>query len=89
MGISVLWEIWEFSGDLLFGLHSQRFLDENLVPLVGQKALMDTMIDFCMDLLGAVLAIVLVGVLVKINKKFLKTFTIKKLRKKEIEEIEE
>lgn len=89
MGISALWEIWEFMGDLLFGLNSQRFLDQNMVPLVGQQAVMDTMMDLCMDFLGAILAVIFVLTISKFSKGFLKSFKIKKIKNKDIEDIEE
>ena len=90
MGIGALWEIWEFSGDVLFGLYSQRFLDQNMVPLVGQAALMDTMLDICMELSGSLIAVVAISFLTRYYKGFLKSFKIKRLKdKSEIEEIEE
>ena len=90
MGIGALWEIWEFSGDILFGLYSQRFLDKNMMPLVGQAALMDTMLDICMELLGSIVAVFAIGLLTKYYKDFLKSFKIKRLKNKpEVEDIEE
>lgn len=89
MGIGALWEIWEFCGDLIFGLNSQRYLSENLTALVGQTALLDTMLDICMDFLGTLVGILIVLLMLKIDNKFLKKFTIKKLKKEEIENIEE
>ena len=54
---AALWEIWEFSGDQLFGLLSQG------------NSLTDTMIDICMGTGGAVIAAVLVYFYFK-HKKF-------------------
>ena len=90
VGIGALWEIWEFCGDIIFGLNSQRFLDASLTPLVGQQALLDTMIDICMDTLGAITGVLFTLVMIKVNKRFLKSFVITKLKnKEEIENIEE
>ena len=86
MGVGALWEIVEFFGDLLFGLNLQRF-----VGYVGAKAVFDTMLDLCIDLIGAICGVLFTVVAIKIDKKFLKTFYIKKLKNKEqeIESIEE
>lgn len=90
MGIGALWEIWEFSGDILFNLGSQRYIDYAGNLLVGQKALLDTMIDLCMDLLGAITGVLTALLCIQINKHFLKTFVVTKLKhKQEIEDIEE
>lgn len=90
LGASVLWEVWEFVGDLLFNLGTQRYM-ENGIIYVGQKALMDTMLDLCMDLLGAISGILFTYILVQLNGRFLKTFVIKKLRKseQEVEDLDE
>ena len=90
MGISALWEIWEFSGDFIFGLNSQRYMAESLVPFIGQNALLDTMQDLIFDFLGSILGVVVISIILKFDKKILKRFTIKKLKhKEEIEDIEE
>lgn len=90
LGISALWEIWEFCGDLLFNIGAQRYI-ENGITYIGQKALMDTMLDLCMDLLGAISGILFTYILVQIRPRFLKTFVIKKLRKseQEVEDLDE
>ena len=91
MGIGALWELYEFTGDLLFNIGAQRYLDVATgTPFVGQVALYDTMLDLFMDFLGALAGIVFTLLLIKINKRFLKTFVITKLKtKQEIEDIEE
>lgn len=85
-GVGALWEIWEFSGDLIFGLNTQRYMN-----LLGQRALMDTMLDLCMDLLGAISGILFTSLMIQLDRKFLKSFVVTKLRHKEqeIENIEE
>ena len=91
MGISAMWEIVEFVGDLIFDLGFQRYITYEGVTLIGKEALFDTMIDLTMDFLGAVVGIIFTFVMIKINKRFLKTFNIKKLRsaEQEVEDIEE
>ncbi|MBQ8431208.1 MAG: hypothetical protein IJX26_04660 [Clostridia bacterium] len=55
--VGMVWELVEFSYDLIFDGNMQRFVHSTTgVPFVGQRALMDTMIDVCMDLLGGVVA---------------------------------
>lgn len=52
MLVGVIWEIGEYFGDEWFGMNNQHFR-ENGVEFVGHRALTDTMIDYIMDLLGA------------------------------------
>lgn len=91
MGIGALWELYEFTGDLLFNIGAQRYLDVTTgTLLIGQKALLDTMLDLFMDFLGAISGILFTLILIKTNKRFLKTFVITKLKtNSEVEEIEE
>lgn len=86
MAIGAVWEIWEFAGDVLFKLNAQNHIGE-----IGLVALRDTMVDLCMDFIGAICGVIFTAVVLKINKKFLKSFYIKKLKNKEqeIESIEE
>ena len=86
MAIGVIWEIWEYAGDIFFKLNSQ-----NYVGKVGIVALRDTMTDLIMDLLGAVCGVIFTSIVLKIDKKFLKSFYIKKLKnqEQEVESIEE
>ncbi len=81
----VLWEIGEFVCDLLFDMGYQRYVTYYGITLVGQKALMDTMIDLCFGLLGAISGVLFVYILIQINGRILKTFNIKKLKAKEVE----
>lgn len=54
--IGVLWEIFEFTADA-FGTNMQRYLDINndLIPFVGRQALADTMKDFILNTIGALI----------------------------------
>ena len=53
--------------------------------LVGQTALLDTMMDIIIDLAGAVVGVIFVFIAQKIDKNFLKSFYIKKLKRAETE----
>lgn len=55
-----LWEIYEFTADGVLGTNMQKFLTENGTALIGREALMDTMEDFIVDTLGA-LVITVIG----------------------------
>ncbi|MDD4323658.1 MAG: hypothetical protein PHR78_06090 [Eubacteriales bacterium] len=51
--IGVVWEIYEFTADSLLGMNMQKHSTEAGVPLVGQAALADTMEDFIINVLSA------------------------------------
>ena len=53
MAIAVLWEIYEFTFDAILGLNMQKFALEDGTPLVGNRALQDTMKDFIAATIGA------------------------------------
>lgn len=57
--IGSLWEIYEFTGDGLFGLNMQKFMTAQGELLIGHDALRDTMKDIIVDVLGALLASVI------------------------------
>jgi len=49
----VVWEFWEFFCDQFFHMNLQRYNTSGGVPLVGRKALMDTMGDLLTNTLGS------------------------------------
>lgn len=51
----VLWEIYEFTCDALFGTNMQKFMTYGGEILVGQAALADTMKDLILDLVSALI----------------------------------
>ena len=51
--MGVLWEIYEFTFDGLLGLNMQKFALEGGADLVGRAALVDTMKDLIVDIVGA------------------------------------
>ncbi|MBP3941010.1 MAG: hypothetical protein J6D00_05925 [Christensenellaceae bacterium] len=65
--IGVLWEIYEFSFDALLGLNMQKFRLEDGTLLIGREALLDTMMDFITNTLGALVVPVLGAVSEKIK----------------------
>lgn len=87
----VLWEIGEFVVDMIFDSGFQRYVTYEGVLLVGQAALVDTMVDLMIDFAGAIVGIVFVLIALKVDKNFLKTFRVKRAKRDyaEIESIEE
>lgn len=55
LSIGALWEIYEFSGDALFGLNMQKYRLADGTQLLGHAALTDTMKDIIIDAIGAFL----------------------------------
>lgn len=55
LAAGAVWEIYEFTGDSLFGLNMQKCLTENGEPLAGYAALRDTMKDIVVDAAAAFL----------------------------------
>ena len=53
LALGVIWEIYEFSMDNLFGFNMQRARRLDGVPLIGEAALWDTMTDLLLDTGGA------------------------------------
>ena len=53
LAAGAVWEIYEFSGDGLFGLNMQKYMTDKGVMLVGHEALSDTMKDIIVDAISA------------------------------------
>lgn len=71
------WEFLEFFIDLLLNANSQGYAEfETGVPLIGQTALMNTMIDLVLNAVGALVVFSFVWFTLKFNKDWLKYFTI-------------
>jgi len=51
--MGVLWEIYEFLADGLFGMNMQKFALKDGTLLIGRKALEDTMYDLIIDSISA------------------------------------
>ena len=59
MTMGMIWEIYEFAADGLFGMNMQKFMLADGTVLVGHAALADTMKDIIVDVLGSLLASVI------------------------------
>lgn len=68
----VLWEFYEFTCDS-FGMNLQRYLAAGQ-PKVGRAALMDTMTDLIMDVIGALLICCYLYFRLRKNPQILRTF---------------
>ncbi len=91
MGVEACWEIWEFTGDKIFGLNMQVFMKDG-IELVGREALKDTMFDIICNSIGAIIGATICAISSYKFSDFIDYFKItKKDNKKstEIEEIEE
>lgn len=53
LSLGVIWEIYEFSMDYFLHTNMQKYALKTGEQLVGQQALLDTMKDFIVDALGA------------------------------------
>lgn len=80
LSMGVIWEIYEFAVDGIFGLNMQKYLTETGEPLVGRAALMDTMLDLIVDAIGALIMAVIGYISLKHEKNWISTFL---LRRKE------
>lgn len=61
MMTGVIWEIFEFFMDSVLGYNMQRYInDQTGEPFIGQRALFDTMKDFMLNTLGAVITSVVI-----------------------------
>lgn len=63
----VVWEIYEFSVDGIFGTNMQKFITDKGIGLIGREAVADTMEDIIVDSLGA-LVVAVIGYLDLIKK---------------------
>lgn len=55
-----VWEIYEFTADSVLGTNMQKFITADGTILIGREALADTMEDFIVDTLGA-LVVTIIG----------------------------
>lgn len=53
-----VWEIYEFTADILFGLNMQTHSLEDGTALIGINALKDTMFDLIIDSVGALITVI-------------------------------
>jgi hypothetical protein len=60
MTCGTVWEVYEFAADGLLGTNMQKFITGGGIVLVGREALVDSMQDIIVDVLGA-LAVTMIG----------------------------
>lgn len=75
--LGVFWEVYEFTFDGLLGLNMQKFALENGQPLIGHKALRDTMEDLMVDCVGAFIISVIGYISLKYKKGLIDKFLLK------------
>ena len=80
--LGVLWEIYEFIFDGVFGLNMQKFSLADGYPLIGRAALMNTMKDLIVDVFGALCISIIGYVSLKYKKGWVEKMLIKKIRLK-------
>ncbi len=81
--LGVVWEIYEFSFDGILGLNMQKFMLESGENLVGRAALMDTMKDLIVDMVGAFIMSLIGYISLKYKKGWIENLyiTVKKEKK--------
>lgn len=81
VAIGVLWEIYEFVCDLILDLNMQKYIDVNGNVYIGQKAIIDTMLDLISNFIGALLTSFICCVCYSKNKNFVSHFKITRINK--------
>ena len=77
VSLGVIWELYEFATDSLLHTNMQKFLLQNGEALIGQAALMDTMLDLLVDVAGALVVSVIGYFSLKRNKGWLERFQLR------------
>ncbi len=75
--LGVVWEIYEFACDGILGTNMQKFALETGVGLVGRLAVIDTMKDLILDMVGALLIAVVGYVSLKFKKGWVEKLVLK------------
>ncbi len=75
--LGVIWEIYEFSADIVLGTNMQKFSLEGGEALIGQDALKDTMKDLIVDTIGAFVMSVIGYISLKYQKGWLEKLQLK------------
>jgi len=84
--VGVIWEMYEFFADGLLGLNMQKFMLEDGTELIGREALINTMVDLVVDVIGA-FVISLVGyVSLKYKKGWVERLLFKKKKTRATED---
>ncbi len=77
VSLGVVWEIYEFTADIILHTNMQKFALESGEPLIGQAALSDTMKDLIVDLIGAAVMSVIGYVSLKYKKGWVEKLQLK------------
>ncbi len=80
VALGVVWEIYEFSADILLKTNMQKFALENGAPLSGQAALADTMKDLIVDSIGAVVISVIGYISLKYKKGWIEKLQFRQIK---------
>lgn len=75
--LGVLWEVYEFAFDGLLGLNMQKFMLESGEILVGRAAVVDTMEDLIVDMIGAFVMSIIGYISLKYKKGWIEKLIIK------------
>lgn len=75
--LGVLWEVYEFTFDGLLGLNMQKFMLESGEMLVGREAVVDTMHDLIVDMLGALVMSIVGYISLKYKKGWIENIIIR------------
>lgn len=75
----VLWEIYEYTFDGIWGMNMQKFMAEDGTVFVGHAALSDTMQDLMVDTLGAGIVCLINYAILKIDRNWITRFRFKAL----------
>ena len=91
LAVGACWEIYEFTFDSILSLNMQGYATQGGLNYIGQKALLDTMLDIVFDFLGAIISAIICGVCAYKYKNFVSKFEITKIKKEQenISQIEE
>jgi uncharacterized membrane protein YjdF len=69
VSLGAIWEIYEYMIDTFLGFNMQRYRLKDGTPLLGQRALYDTMKDLIVDVLGALLICVIGYAMLRLKNK--------------------
>lgn len=71
VAIGAVWEVYEFSLDGLLGMNMQKYITADGTMLIGHAALIDTMKDVLVDIIGALISSVIGYLSVKHSRRWL------------------
>lgn len=83
--VGVIWEVYEFTADSVFGTNMQKYKLQNGIELIGKEALKDTMEDLIVDGIGAAFSTIIGYISLKYKKGWLNDLRIKLKKNREEE----